>query len=334
MSGESFNILDSIKEKARARNRKVVLPEGTEPRVIDAAKILVEEKIALVVLLGDKDKIAELAKDQGLDIDSVEVIDPAKSDLIPEFAEAYFEKRKHKGITEAQAEETVKNELFFGALMVDSDMVDGCVAGSINTTCDVMRAAIQVIGLAPGINTVSGAFMMTLPQYRGENNKIFMYADGAVVPNPNSEQLASIAVSTAETMQKLTGQEPKVAMLSFSTKGSAKHDDVDKVLQALAMAQKERPDLQIDGELQVDAAIVPEIAKKKAPGSKVAGDANVLIFPDLDAGNIGYKLTQRLAGATATGPIVQGLRLPMNDLSRGCSAQDIVDVTAIAMLMK
>ncbi|RKX32647.1 MAG: phosphate acetyltransferase [Candidatus Zixiibacteriota bacterium] len=334
MSDESFNILDSIKEKARARNRKVVLPEGTEPRVIDAAKILVEEKIALVVLLGDKDKIAELAKDQGLDIDSVEVIDPAKSDLIPEFAEAYFEKRKHKGITEAQAEETVKNELFFGALMVDSDMVDGCVAGSINTTGDVMRAAIQVIGLAPGINTVSGAFMMTLPQYRNENNKIFMYADGAVVPNPNSEQLASIAVSTAETMQKLTGQEPKVAMLSFSTKGSAKHDDVDKVLQALAMAQKERPDLQIDGELQVDAAIVPEIAKKKAPGSKVAGDANVLIFPDLDAGNIGYKLTQRLAGATATGPIVQGLRLPMNDLSRGCSAQDIVDVTAIAMLMK
>jgi len=334
MSGESFNILDSIKEKARARNRKVVLPEGTEPRVIDAAKILVEEKIALVVLLGDKDKIAELAKDRGLDIDSVEVIDPAKSDLIPEFAEAYFEKRKHKGITEAQAEETVKNELFFGALMVDSDMVDGCVAGSINTTGDVMRAAIQVIGLAPGINTVSGAFMMTLPQYRGENNKIFMYADGAVVPNPNSEQLASIALSTAETMQKLTGQEPKVAMLSFSTKGSAKHDDVDKVLQALAMAQKERPDLQIDGELQVDAAIVPEIAKKKAPGSKVAGDANVLIFPDLDAGNIGYKLTQRLAGATATGPIVQGLRLPMNDLSRGCSAQDIVDVTAIAMLMK
>ena len=264
----------------------------------------------------------------------MEVIDPAKSDLIPEFAEAYFEKRKHKGITEAQAEETVKNELFFGALMVDSDMVDGCVAGSINTTGDVMRAAIQVIGLAPGINTVSGAFMMTLPQYRGENNKIFMYADGAVVPNPNSEQLASIAVSTAETMQKLTGQEPKVAMLSFSTKGSAKHDDVDKVLQALAMAQKERPDLQIDGELQVDAAIVPEIAKKKAPGSKVAGDANILIFPDLDAGNIGYKLTQRLAGATATGPIVQGLRLPMNDLSRGCSAQDIVDVTAIAMLMK
>ncbi len=334
MSDESFNILDSIKEKARARNRTVVLPEGTEPRVIDAAKILVEEKIALVVLLGDKDKIAELAKDRGLDIDSVEVIDPAKSDLIPEFAEAYFEKRKHKGITEAQAEETVKNELFFGALMVDSDMVDGCVAGSINTTGDVMRAAIQVIGLAPGINTVSGAFMMTLPQYRGENNKIFMYADGAVVPNPNSEQLASIAVSTAETMQKLTGQEPKVAMLSFSTKGSAKHDDVDKVLQALAMAQKERPDLQIDGELQVDAAIVPQVAASKAPGSVVAGEANVLIFPDLDAGNIAYKLTQRLAGATATGPIVQGLAKPANDLSRGCSANDIVDVTAIALLMK
>jgi len=334
MSSESNNILDSIKDKARAINRKVVLPEGTEPRVIQAAKILVEEKIARVVLLGDRDEIDKLADEHGLDLNTVEVIDPPKSELIPEFTKTYFEKRKHKGITEAQAEENVKQVLFFGALMVDKGLADGCVAGSINTTGDVMRAAIQVIGLAPGINTVSSSFIMTLPEFRGEKNVIHMYADCAVVPNPNVEQLASIAVSTADTMQKLIGTEPKVAMLSFSTKGSAKHEDVDKVLAALEIVRKEHPELKVDGELQLDAAIIPEIAKRKAPDSKVAGEANALIFPDLDSGNIGYKLVQRLAGATATGPIVQGLRLPMNDLSRGCSAQDIVDVSAIALLMK
>ncbi|PKK84958.1 MAG: phosphate acetyltransferase [candidate division Zixibacteria bacterium HGW-Zixibacteria-1] len=329
-----MNILDSIKEKARAKKRKVVLPEGTEPRVIKAAKILVEQKIASVVLLGNKDEIGRLAAEAELNLSLVRVIDPSVSELIPDFAKTLFEKRKHKGITEAQATETVKNVLFFGAMMVEKGMVDGCVAGSVNTTGDVMRAAIQVIGLAPGINTVSGAFMMVLPKFRDEENKIFMYADSAVVPNPDAAQLASIAVSTAETMYKLTGQEPRVAMLSFSTRGSAKHEDVDKVLEALALVRKEHPELKVDGEMQLDAAIIPEIASRKAPGSDVAGKANVLIFPDLDAGNIGYKLTERLAGATATGPIVQGLRLPMNDLSRGCSAQDIVDVSAIAVLMK
>lgn len=326
--------LDRIKDRARTKNRTVVLPEGIEPRVIQAAKIIVEEKIAKVILLGDKEKISSLAKEHELDLNLVEQIDPLTSDFLPSFAEEFCEIRKAKGISLDQANETMKNYLFFGAMMVRRDMADASVAGSINTTGDVLRAAIQVIGMAPGIKTVSGAFMMTMPDYGPYPNKVFMYGDGAVVPNPNAEQLASIAASTAKTMESLTGEEPKVAMLSFSTKGSAKHADVDKVTEALELLKKDFPDLKVDGELQVDAAIVPRVAASKAPGSIVAGNANVMIFPDLDAGNIAYKLTQRLAGASATGPIVQGLAKPANDLSRGCSAQDIVDVSAIAVLMK
>ncbi|MCK4574255.1 MAG: phosphotransacetylase, partial [candidate division Zixibacteria bacterium] len=224
--------------------------------------------------------------------------------------------------------------LYFGAMMVRHDKADASVAGSINTTGDVIRAAIQVIGLKEGISTVSSCFMMTVPKYRDEHGKVFLYADGAVVPNPNAKQLASIAVSTADTMKNLLGMDPKIALLSFSTKGSAKHRDVDKVLEAYEILKRDYPELKVDGELQVDAAIVPEVAAKKAPGSEIGGEANILIFPDLDAGNIAYKLTQRLANATATGPIIQGLAKPANDLSRGCSAEDIVDVTAIAVLMK
>jgi len=334
MSADTGNIIDVIRKKARAKNRKVVLPEGLEPRMIQASKTIVEEKIAQVTLLGNIDAVTKLAKEHGLDTDRVDIIDPARSDLIPSFAEEFCELRKKKGISLDEATATMKNELFFGAMMLRRDMVDGFVAGSVNTTGDVLRAGIQVVGLAPGINTVSGAFMMTLPEFRGEKNKVLMYADSAVVPNPDAEQLASIAASTAQTMKNLTGQEPRVAMLSFSTKGSAKHEDADKVLAALEIVKKNFPDLKVDGELQLDAAIIPEIGKKKAPGSEIAGQANVLIFPDLDAGNIGYKLTERLAGATATGPIIQGMAKPANDLSRGCSANDIVDVTAIAMLMR
>jgi phosphate acetyltransferase len=335
MSTDGSNILEIIKEKAKAKKRRIVLPEGEEPRVIEAAKEIIEQQIAEVTLLGNKDIIGKLAKKSNLNLNNVKVIDPETSEHLDEFIDEFCKIREKKGVSKEEAEQKMKQVLYFGAMMVHKNMVDGSVAGSINTTGDVLRAGIQVIGLAPGINVVSGAFMMTIPNFLGTGkSKVIMYGDGAVCPNPDAEQLASIAVSTAQTHEKLTGEEPKVAMLSFSTKGSASHPDVDKVLEALAILRKNYPDLKVDGELQIDAAIIPEIAKKKKAYDIIEGNANVFIFPDLDAGNIAYKITQRLAHATATGPIVQGLRLPANDLSRGCSVQDIVDVTAIAMLMK
>ncbi|MEW6412283.1 MAG: phosphate acetyltransferase [Candidatus Zixiibacteriota bacterium] len=329
-----MNALSIIKDKAREKNRRVVLPEGTEPRTIQAARVIVAEKIAKVTILGDTKVIAGLAKEHGLDLATVEVINPVESPDFETYVADFVELRKKRKVSAQEARATLANTLYFGAMMVRHDKVDASVAGAVNTTGDVLRAGIQVIGLKPGISTVSSFFMMTVPEYRGEKDKIFFYADGAVVPNPTAEQLASIAVSTAESMRNLLGMEPKIAMLSFSTKGSAQHSDVTKVTTALEILKKEHPELKVDGELQVDAAIVPEVAKSKAPGSEIAGQANVLIFPDLDAGNIAYKLTQRLAKATATGPIIQGLAKPANDLSRGCSAGDIVDVSAIAVLMK
>lgn len=329
-----MDALSIIKENARNKDRQVVLPEGTEPRVIKAAKTIIAEKIARVTIIGEPSKIDKLAQEHGLDLAQVEVINPVDSLDFNAYVDDFMELRKKRNITKDEAKVSMSNPLYFGAMMVRHDKADASVAGSINTTGDVLRAGIQVIGLKKGISTVSSFFMMTVPRYRDEENKVFFYADGAVVPNPTAEQLASITVSTAESMRNLLGMEPKIALLSFSTKGSAKHSDVTKVTSALEILKKDYPELQVDGELQVDAAIVPEVAKSKAPGSPVAGHANVLIFPDLDAGNIAYKLTQRLANATATGPIIQGLAKPANDLSRGCSAQDIVDVSAIAVLMK
>lgn len=329
-----MKILDSIKQKAKEKKRTVVLPEGNEPRSLTAASRLVAEKIVDVILIGSRDELEPLARENNLDPDRVTIINPTESEHFDQFVDLILERRQAKGMTKDDAVTCMKNHLFFGAALVKTGHADASVAGAVSTTGDVLRAALQVIGLADGIKTLSSSFMMTLPEFQGEKDKLLMFADCAVLPNPNPEQLASIAASTSDTLRKLIGIEPKVAFLSFSTKGSAKHKDIDKVLSALDIFKKNYPDIEADGELQLDAAVIPAIGKKKAPDSTVAGQANILIFPDLDSGNIGYKLVERMAGATATGPIIQGLSAPANDLSRGCSADDIVDVSAIAVLMR
>jgi phosphate acetyltransferase len=314
-----MDVIDRIKEKARVKGKRVVLPEGTEERMIRAAKVILAEKLAQVTLLGDEDKIKSLAESHDLDLGQCEVVSPDTSHHLAEYAREYYELRKHKGMIPQQANQVMKNPLFYAAMMVRKGEVDGSVAGSVNTTADVMRAA--------------SSFIMVLPEFSGQKDKVFLFSDCAVIPGPDPQQLASIAVSSARTMKDLTGEEPKVAMLSFSTKGSAEHELVDKVREATRIAKELKPDLIIDGELQADAAIVPGVARKKCPDSSIGGDANVLIFPDLNSGNIAYKLVQRMAKAQAIGPIIQGLAKPANDLSRGCSVDDIVSVVAIAMTM-
>ncbi len=328
-----MDVISKIKEKAKAKNKRVVLPEGTEERMIQATKKILAEGLAQVTLLGDEDQIKKLSQTNDLDLSKVKVTAPANSPERNEYAQEYQVLRKKKGMTIDQARKIITNPLFYGAMMVRKGEVDGFVAGSINTTGDVLRAGIQIIGTASGISTVSSSFIMVLPEFLGVKDKIFMFADSAVIPDPDPSQLASIAISSAKTMQDLTGEEPKVAMLSFSTRGSAQHELVDKVQEATRIAKQLKPDLKIDGELQVDSAIIPQVAQKKCPDSVICGEANVLIFPDLNSGNIAYKLVQRMAKAEAIGPIIQGLAKPANDLSRGCSVDDIVNVVAIAMTM-
>lgn len=314
---------------AQQEMKTIVLPEGEEERNLKASEIIQKNKIARVILVGSEAKIKENAKSFGVNIDGIEIVDPEVSPKTAEYAKAFYELRKNKGVTEEKALQTVKDPVYYGTMMVKLEDAHGLVSGAVHSTGDLLRPGLQIIKTAPGIKVVSSFFVMELQNSPYGDNGTLLFGDCAVNPNPTSEELASIAISTAENAKTLCGIDPKVAMLSFSTMGSAKHENVSKVVEATTIAKEARPDLAIDGELQLDAAIVDKVAGLKAPNSTVAGNANVLIFPDLQAGNIGYKLVQRFAGAEAIGPVCQGFAKPINDLSRGCSVDDIVNVVAI-----
>lgn len=322
-----LNFLESIKARAKSSKQTIILPEAYDRRTVEATETILREEIADVILVGNEEKINETAK--GLDISGAKVIDPENYDGFEEFVETVVELRKNKGVDKEKATALLKDPLFFGVVMVKKGLADGMVAGACNSTANVLRPSLQILKTAPGIKLVSSFFVMVVPDCEFGAEGKFIFSDAGLNPNPNAEELAHIAINSAQSFDQLVGEEPVVGMLSFSTKGSAAHPDVDKVVNATAMAKELAPELKLDGEFQLDAAIVPSVGASKAPGSEVAGKANVLIFPDLDAGNIGYKLTQRLAKADAYGPVTQGLARPVNDLSRGCSAADIVGVTAI-----
>lgn len=323
-------LLERIVERAKAQNKTIILPEGEDRRTLEAAEKSTKDGVAKIILLGNEEVISKEGK--GLDLSGVKIINPVESELFEGFVSQYTQMRKDKGMTEEKARVELEDSVYFGCMMLYNDMADGLVSGAVHATSDLLRPALKIIKSAPGISTVSSYFLMEFPDKNLGDNGVLIYADCGVVIDPNEDELAAIAIASHGSAKNIAELDPRLAMLSFSTKGSAKHPLADKMINATKKVQELRPDILIDGELQGDAALVEAVGQKKAPGSPVAGNANVLIFPNIDAGNIAYKLTQRLAGATAVGPICQGFKKPVNDLSRGCNSDDILYAIAITVL--
>ena len=325
-----MSFIDKIKERAKNDIKTIVLPEATDKRVLEATSIILKEKFANIVLIGNKEDIMQKANENNIDIANAKIIEPNNSEKYEEYANSLYELRKNKGMTIDKAKELIQNPVYYGMMMVKKGEADGLVSGAIHSTADTLRPALQILKTKTDIHLVSAFFLMIVPNCEYGENGTFIFADCGLNEKPDAEQLSEIAIQSSKSFTQLVEKEPKVAMLSYSTHGSAKlTDDTEKMIEAVKLVKQKNPELLIDGELQLDTAIVPEVAKFKAPTSPLKGDANVLIFPDLGAGNIGYKLVQRLAKAEAYGPLCQGIAKPVNDLSRGCSSQDIVGVVAI-----